>query len=117
MAQRDSSLRRTDSVASGGEADMPRPLAPYQSYATDPTETLPARVCCDAQRGIVIGCNTPVEGTHETARFHHAARWRGGRRIVAGVSGKRSAVKLQAQAGLPFMAISGAARADAMNGS
>jgi hypothetical protein len=39
MAQRDSSLRRTDLVAIGDEADMPRPPAPYQSDATDPEPT------------------------------------------------------------------------------
>jgi hypothetical protein len=39
MAQRDSSRRCIDSVPSGGEADMPRPSAPYQSDAIDPEPT------------------------------------------------------------------------------
>jgi hypothetical protein len=36
LAQRDSSWRCINSVASGGEADMPRPRAAYRSDAIDP---------------------------------------------------------------------------------
>jgi hypothetical protein len=55
-----------------GEADIRRGAASTLSVATDPTETLAAKFCCDAQRGNsyngVVSCNTRAEGsTHETA--------------------------------------------------
>jgi hypothetical protein len=33
-----------------GEADMPRPPAPYQSDATDPSLPFDDQFCCDAQQ-------------------------------------------------------------------
>jgi hypothetical protein len=36
-------------------------LGPELENGQDPSETLATRVCCDAQRGIVIGCNPRVE--------------------------------------------------------
>src|SRR5207245_11126976 len=42
-------------------ADSQIPLAPRAPPIHDPSETSAARVCCDAQRGIVIGCNPRVE--------------------------------------------------------
>jgi len=44
MARSAISLRCQSSDAVGGEADMPRPLAPYQSDATDPTRTSIAEI-------------------------------------------------------------------------
>jgi hypothetical protein len=43
MAQRDSSLRRTDLVAIGGEADMPRASEAGRSDEIDPSATLAVR--------------------------------------------------------------------------
>jgi hypothetical protein len=54
--QRDSSRRCINSVASGGEADMPRPRA------IDPSATFAAQFCCHAQRRIPVCAKRNLPG-------------------------------------------------------
>jgi len=55
LAQRDSSLQRTDSVDIGGEADMPRASGACRSGAFDPQRSLASQFCCDAHRCPLVG--------------------------------------------------------------
>src|SRR5262249_58445972 len=57
-----------------GNSDIRDQSAPMAPDANDSSETLAARVCCDAQRGIVIGSTPGLRGAHEPARFYRAAR-------------------------------------------